>query len=87
MASSENESESGAGDVVTVIPSQLASETPRSSQNQNLGGEDPLQNENEQGGGVGEVFVPEEEIEVDADLVRVSKTKRDQIKVFFEGYG
>ena len=85
MPSSENESESGAGDIENVIPSQLASETPRSSQN--VEGEDPLQNENVQEGGVGEVFVPEEEIEVDADLVRVSKTKRDQIKVFFEGYG
>ena len=84
-------SENDGGDIVNVFPSQLASETASARSSQNV--DDPLQDGNEgEGGlenvvGLGDVVVPEEEIEVDADLVRVTKSKRNKIKVFFEGYG
>ena len=81
MASSEGEQE----EIVNVFPSQLISEAASARSSQNIEGDDPLQDENE--GGVGEVVVPEEELEVDADLVRVTKSKRGKIKVFYDGYG
>ena len=88
MASSESEREDRV-DILTVNPSQ-ASEAARSSQNGER--DDPLQSENggvgeEQEVGLGDVVVPDNELEVDADLVRVTKTKRNNIKVFFDGYG
>ena len=81
----EFESENDRGDIVNIIPSQLTSETASARSSQNV--DDPLQDGNEGEGGLGDVVVPEEEIEVDADLVRVTKSKRNKMKVFFEGYG
>ena len=101
MASSESEREDRV-DILNVNPSQASEAArssqneerndPLQSENEEHGGggvDEELGDgviQIQGGGGFGDVMVPENEFEVDADLVRVTKTKRGNIKVFFEGY-